>query len=398
MGLSMKERKPVIREFAAHYRAAKTKAEKSKALDDFIAATGYNRKYAIGVLGSEGKTKLLRLNGKLLKVSVTHRTGKKRVYAKCYGLDVAACVVKLWEFFKGMCGKRLVPLIRANIAVLTREPRFAITPEIRGKLLNISRSTVERILKGERKKHRLKGTSTTKPGSLLRNHILVKVFWPWDEQKPGFCEIDTVSHDGGNASGEYCFTLTVTDVATQWTEERALKNKAHRWVRQAMDDVYASFPVPLKGIDSDNGGEFINTAMKTWCEQREVTFTRTRSYHKNDNCYGEQKNGDVTRKTVGYARYTNEEALAAVYRILNPLLNYFYPCTKLIDKTRDAAGKTRKVYDSPATPYERLLVRDDVSEEAKKRLTVQRKRLNIVRLRDALDEAVDQLLKTAQRY
>jgi hypothetical protein len=398
MGLSMKERKPLTREFAIRYRAANIKVEKSKILDDFISATGYNRKYAIGMLGSEGKTKLLLLNGKPVKARITHKTRKKRVYTKRYGPDTAACVVRLWDFFKGMCGRRLVPLIRANIAVLARERRFGITPHIRQQLLKISRATVERILKGERKKYRLKGQSTTKPGSLLKRQIPVKVFWPWDEQKPGFCEIDTVSHDGGTFSGEFCFTLTVTDIATQWTEERALKNKAHRWVRQAMDEVYASFPVPLKGIDSDNGGEFINTAMKAWCEQQEITFTRTRSYHKNDNCYVEQKNGDVVRKTVGYARYTNEEALAAVYRILNPLLNYFYPCTKLVDKTRDEKGKTRKVYDQPATPYERLLARDDVSEEVKERLKAGRKRLNIVRLQDALMEAVDQLLQTAQRY
>ena len=398
MGLSMKERKPVTREFAVRYRAAGTKTEKSRILTDFVSASGYNRKYAIGILGSEGKTKLLRLNGKLVKARITHHTGKKRVYEKYYGPDVAVCVVRLWEFFKGMCGKRLVPLIRTNIAVLARDPRFGMTQDIRGKLIRISCSTVERILKGERKRRRVKGTSTTKPGSLLKNQIPVKVFWPWDEQKPAFCEIDTVSHDGGSASGEYCFTLTVTDIATQWTGERALKNKAHRWVRQAMDDAVASFPVPLKGIDSDNGSEFINTAMKTWCEQREITFTRTRSYHKNDNCYVEQKNGDVVRKTVGYARYTNEGALAAVYSVLNPLLNYFYPCTKLVDKIRDASGKTRKVYDQPATPYERLLARDDVSEEVKERLKARRKRLNIVRLQDALDEAVDQLLKTAQRY
>jgi transposase InsO family protein len=394
----MKERRPLTREFAVRYRAARSKAEKSRILTGFVSASGYNRKYAIGILGSEGKTKLLRLGGELVKARITGHTGKKRVYNKRYGPDVAVCVARLWEFFKGMCGKRLVPLIRANIAVLSRDPRFEITPEIRGKLVQISRSTVERMLTGERKKQRIKGTSATKPGALLKRQIPVKVFWPWDEQKPGFCEIDTVSHDGGNASGEYCFTLTVTDIATQWTEERSLKNKAHRWVREALDEVYASFPVPLKGIDSDNGSEFINTAMKAWCEQREITFTRTRSYHKNDNCYVEQKNGDVVRKTVGYARYTNEEALAAVYRFLNPLLNYFYPCTKLVDKTRDTSGKTRKVYDQPTTPYERFLARDDVSEEVKKRLKEHRKRLNIISLQDALDQAVDQLLKTAQRY
>jgi transposase InsO family protein len=353
----MHERKPLTRDFAVRYRTAKTKAEKSKILTDFTSITGFNRKYAIGILNSEGKTTLLHLNGKFVKAHIAHKTRKKRIYEKRSGPDVAACVIRLWEFFKGMCGRRLVSLLRVNIADLARESRFGITPEIRRKLEQISRSTVERILKEERKKRRLKGTSTTKPGSLLRNQIPVKVFWPWDEQKTGFCEIDTVSHDGGNASGEYCFTLTVTDVATQWTEEWTLKNKAHRWVTEAMDEVYASFLVPLKGIDSDNGGEFINTAMKNWREQRKITFTRSRSYHKNDNSYVEQKNGDVVRKTVGYARYVNEEALAAVYCVLNPLLNYFYPCTKLIDKTRDAQGKTRKVYDQPASPYERLFYR-----------------------------------------
>jgi hypothetical protein len=394
----MKEKRPITREFAIQYRAATSKAEKSRILTGFTTATGFNRKYAIGILNGEGRTKLLRLDGTLVKVHITHRTGKKRVYEKRYGPDVAACVIRLWEFFRGMCGKRLVPLIRANITALARDPRFQISREIRRLLVRISRSTVERILKGERKKRRLKGRSTTKPGSLLKHQIPVKVFWPWDEQKPGFCEIDTVSHDGGTASGEFCFTLTVTDIATQWTEERALKNKAHRWVKEAMDDVDASFPVPLRGIDSDNGGEFINIAMKTWCEQREISFTRTRSYHKNDNCYVEQKNGDVVRKTVGYARYTNEGALAAVYQVLNPLLNYFYPCAKLVDKTRNAQGKTKKVYDQPATPCQRLLAREDVPQEVKDQLMVQRKRLNIVRLQDALEEAVDQLLQSAQRY
>jgi hypothetical protein len=157
MGLSMKERKPITREFVVRYRAAKTKAEKSRIFTDFTIATAFNRKYAIGILGSEGRTMLLRLDGKLLQARVTHKTGKKRVYEKRYGPDVAACIIRLWEFFRGMCGKRLVPLVRTNIASLAADPRFRITPEIRRKLVQISRSTVERILKGERKKRRGKG-------------------------------------------------------------------------------------------------------------------------------------------------------------------------------------------------------------------------------------------------
>jgi hypothetical protein len=148
MGLSMKEKRPIIREFAVRYRAARTKAEKSGILTEFTTVSGFNRKYAIGILGSEGKTKLLRMDGKLVKARITHKTGTKRVYQKRYGPDVAACVIRLWDFFKGMCGRRLVPLVRANIATLAADSRFHITPEIRRELAQISRSTVERMLKG----------------------------------------------------------------------------------------------------------------------------------------------------------------------------------------------------------------------------------------------------------
>jgi hypothetical protein len=227
---------------------------------------------------------------KPVKAHIIHKTGRKRVHEKRYGPDTAACVIRLWEFFRGMYGKRLVPLLRANIIVLATNPRLHITPDIPGTDKPFSRG----ILKGERKKRQF-----------LKYQIPGKVFWPGNEQRADFCETDTVSPDGGNTLGEFAdlwsgFTLTITDIATPWTEERTLKNKTHRWVRQAMDEVFASFPVPLMDINRDSGGEFINTAMKTWHEQREITFTRTRSYHKNDTCYVEQKNGDVVRKTVGY--------------------------------------------------------------------------------------------------
>jgi hypothetical protein len=178
MGLSVKERRPITREAASRCRAAKGKAAKSEILDGFINTAGYNRKYAVGILNGGGKTKLLRLDGKPVKARITHRTGRKRIYEKRCGPDAAACVIRLWEFFRGMCGKRLVPLLRANITAPAADPRFRITPEIRGKLVRISRSTAERMLKGERKKRRLKRRSAAKPGSLLKHHIPVKAFQP----------------------------------------------------------------------------------------------------------------------------------------------------------------------------------------------------------------------------
>jgi hypothetical protein len=270
-----------------------------------------------------------------------------------------------------------------------------INTEVQAKLLTISRSTIERILRTERKARKAKGSCSTKPGTLLRNQIPIKVFWPWDDQKPGFTEIDTVSHDGGNASGEFCSTLTVTDICDQWTVNIALKNKAQRWVKEAMDNTRLYFPVPLKGIDSDNGSEFINKTLQAWCEKYHINFTRSRSYHKNDNCYVEQKNDDRVRKTVGYGRISGEKAynaLVLVYKYLNPLGNFFYPCKKLISKQR-VNSKTKKVYDKPITPFQRIMERDDVSPEDKQKLANEKSCYNIVQLQDALDSAVDKLLK-----
>jgi transposase InsO family protein len=197
-----------------------------------------------------------------------------------------------------------VPLLRANLDAISRKRRFRITPEIHKKLATISRSTVERLLTEERKKHKLKGKSTTKKGALLKNQIPVRKFWAWDEKQPGFCEIDTVSHDGGGETNpHYAWTLTATDVrpkvcALCRTEVRAIKNKAQKWAMEAADDIYRAFPVPIKGFDSDSGGEFINQYFMKYCEERKINFTRGRARHSNDNCFVEQKNGDVIRKTV----------------------------------------------------------------------------------------------------
>ena len=364
MGLSMASRKELARETAPRYRAEKVKAEKIRILTEFVENTGWTRKYAITILNSEGKTKLKWIDGKLVKLKITHKTKQKRKRERYYDADVAAMLIKLWNYFNQMGSERLLPLIRQNIDCLhgDAKKRFVMSDIVYDKLLKISRPTAERILKPVRQKQKIRGTCSTKRGSLLRSQIPVKVYWPWDDQKPGFCEIDTVSHDGGNASGRFCYTLTVTEIAHQWTLDYALLNKEQKWVLESLDECRLSFPVPLKGIDSDNGGEFINSALKKWCDDNHIDFTRSRPYHKNDNCYVEQKNFDRVRKNVGYARFEDipmRDALAVVYRYLNPLGNYFYPCKKLIDKRR-IENKTKKVYDKPQTPYERILTDKNV--------------------------------------
>jgi hypothetical protein len=403
MGFDMAEKKKIRAEFAKQYRKAK-KNEKTKILDEYLKLLGGgNRKYAIYTLNREGKKQVRFIGGEKVNVIISSTTRKKRTYKKYYDEDVAKVLIELWKFFRFICGERLVPLLRANIDVISRKKRFRISAEVKKKLSTISRSTVERLLTKERKKHKIKGKSTTKKGTLLKNQIPVRRFWAWDEKQPGFCEIDTISHDGGGEfNSHHAWTLTATDVALCWTEVRALKNKAQKWTLEAADNIRKNFPVPIKGFDSDSGGEFINHYFKNYCDEHKINFTRGRARHSNDNCYVEQKNGDVVRKTVEHFRYEGDEAVAAlekVYSYLNPLTNYFYPTKKTIDKKTLPNGKVKKIYEKQLkTPYERVLEHPEVSDENKKRLKKIKASLDIVNLQENLEKACEELFYIATKF
>ena len=402
MGFTMAEKNKIRAEYAKRYRKAK-KTEKTKILDEYLKLLDRgNRKYAIFILNREGKKQLRLIDGKNVNVVISSTVRKKRAYQKYYDDEVAQVLIKLWKFFRYICGERLVPLLRANLDAISRKQRFRMSRKVKQKLSTISRSTVERLLTKERKKHKLKGKSTTKKGTLLKNQIPVRVFWAWDDKKPGFCEIDTLSHDGGGEiTPYYAWTVTATDVALDWTEVRALKNKAQRWLLEAASDIYDAFPVPILGVDSDGGSEFINQYFKKWCDERRITFTRGRSHHSNDNCFVEQKNGDVVRKTVGYARFEGDEVLSAlkkVYSYLNPLINYFYPTKKLIAKNKLPNGKIKKVYEKELkTPYQRLLEHPDVSDIFKTRARKIKDNLDIVYLQENLETACDELDRVSSK-
>jgi hypothetical protein len=402
MGFTMAEKRNIRAEYAKRYRRAQ-KAEKTRILDEYLKLLGKgNRKYEIYALNREGKKQLRLAGTNYANVEISSARRKKRIYKKYYDDEVAEVLVKLWKFFRYICGERLVPLIRANLDAISGKRRFGINTEIKKKLATISRATVERLLTGERRKHTLKGKSTTKKGSLLKNQIPVRVFWAWDEKQPGFCEIDTVSHDGGGAIGpDYAWTLTITDVALCWTEARALRNKARKWTMEAADDIYGVFPVPIRGMDSDGGSEFINWHFKKWCEARRVTFTRGRSHHCNDNCFVEQKNGDVIRKTVGYFRFEGDLALTAlenVYSFLNPLINYFYPTKKCVAKKTLPNGKVKRIYEKQLkTPFERVLEHKAISDEDKNKVKKIKEKLDIVTLQENLEKACDELEYIAGR-
>ena len=259
------------------------------------------------------------------------------------------------------------------------------------------------MLRSERKKYELKGRSHTKPGTLLKHQIPIRTFSEWDEDRPGFGELDLVGHDGGVAAGDFCQTLDLTDIATTWTETEAVRNKAAVHVFAAIQEVKIRLPFDLLGIDSDNGSEFINTNLENYCRTEEITFTRSRPYRKNDNCYVEQKNWSVVRRAVGYARFDTDEQLDLLnelYRHLRLYTNYFMPSMKLIERTR-IGSQVRKKYDSAQTPYRRVLASPHISDEVKQNLRTQYEILNpaelkrrIGRLQSKLDKSVSTLKRS----
>ena len=395
MELSLKDRQKLTRVTARKYRTAK-KREKTKILDTFIEQTNYGRKYAIHILANEGKVKLVR---KKLKVVVTHGVKKKRVYPVIYGKDVFAALEPIWEAFNYQCGKLLAPFLNANIDSIVKEPAFTCEKEVLNKLRKISAATIDRLLKKTKAKMKIKGTSGTKPAKgHIKSQISVMSHFQCKEQGPGVWQIDLVQHDGGNASGEFCYTLTITEVNTPWTVHYALKNKAFKWVFEALNHAVSVLPLPVLILHPDNGSEFINNALLAWCKEKGITLTRSRGNKKNDNCFVEQKNWASFRKIVGYARFCGDQgvkALQDIYTHYDKLLNFFYPCQKLLSKER-IGSKVKKTYDKPCSPFDRAIASSDFSMEIKKCLISQKNRINLMSEMEQMQKAIDRLPSLAE--
>jgi hypothetical protein len=208
-------------------------------------------------------------------------------------------------------------------------------------------------------------------------------------------EIDLVGHEGGDSSGDFCQSLDVTDVCTGWTETRAVQNKAQVWVFKALTDIRKALPFQLLGIDSDNGGEFINNELYRYCIKERITFTRARPTRKNDSCFVEEKNYSVVRRNVGYRRYDTPEELAVLnelYEYLRLYTNFFLPTMKLVSKER-IGSRVKKVYDLPATPYKRVLASRDVKQGDKNRVRKIYNALNPAQLKRSITSLQEKLLR-----
>jgi len=326
--LDIRNKKQITAEIQERYKKASRK-QKKVILDEFVALTGYNRNYAsrvlrqyygklIGSIGS-GKRKIRYVIGKDKR--------SKRDRKRFYGDDVTEALKKIWTILDMPCGKRLAPFLPEIIFKLETFSEIEMKSATKQKLLKVSASTIDRLLKPIKEKLRIgKGKSFTKPGTLLKHQIPIKTFSDWDDSAPGYLEADLVGHEGGNMQGDFCFSINFVDVATSWDEPVAIKNKAQIWVTNATDKVRGRLPFEILGIDSDNGSEFINNHFLKYCRDHKITFTRSRSYKKNDSCFIEQKNYSVIRRAVGYLRYDTDEELGILnelYGYLRLYINYF---------------------------------------------------------------------------
>jgi hypothetical protein len=348
---------------ALHPRYLKaSRREKGRILHEFVEVTGYNRNYAKHLL-LHGPCAP---SGRLDRRTGTrrHAGGRPTLYA---GTVVQALHVAA-EATGWICGKRLVGVLPELVAALEQEGALSLFADERKALLCMSAATIDRKLARARATHKPKGVCTTKPGTLLRSQVPIRTYTPWDEQQPGFLEIDLVAHCGQSTEGTYLCTLNCVDVPTGWTECVAVANKGQAAVFEALQLVRRRLPFPLLGIDSDNGGEFINDHLIRYCQREKITFTRCRPYKKNDQAHIEQKNGSVVRQLVGYDRYTTSAALAQlgrVYELARLYVNAYLPVMKRVGKERvGSSSKTKKHYDTPTTPYKRALAAGVLSSEA----------------------------------
>jgi hypothetical protein len=360
-----------------------SREEKGKMLDEFTQVTGLHRKAVIRLLHR------LRHPG----------AGKRRGRPRKYGVGAAEALRVVWEASDRLCSKRLQPFLPEMVKVLRQhgEQRFDAATE--GQLCRMSPATIDRLLRPSRRLGGRRGLTTTRPVSLLKRSIPIRTFADWQENKPGFLEIDLVAHCGESAEGFYLNTLCAVDVASSWSECLPVWGKGQMRVKTAVHRLRQRLPFTLLGVDSDNGSEFINQCFYTYCCQERITFTRSRSYKKNDSCHVEQKNGNVVRRLVGYDRYTSRAAYQCLERFYDSVrlyMNFFQPTMKLVSKTRHGA-KVNKVYDTARTPYQRLLEAGMLTIAKQQELAATYHGLNPVLLLKQINSNLEQLWRLAQR-
>ena len=345
--IDMAARRQVTNKLRTQYRRA-SRVDKSKILDRVVATTGMGRSTARRMLtGPRLPDPAGQVDGRTLR-------------PRGFSDDARALLEHVWALMGMPCGKYLVVMLELWLPLLAKagdlDQPFA-TDAALAELNAMSAATVDRYLKPVRDRMRIKGVSTTKPSPLLRNSITIRTCADEAPDKPGVIEADTVAHCGPTLIGEFARTLTMTDVVIGWTENCSIRNNAAKWITDGIEALQERFPFDLVIFDSDCGGEFINHEVAAWLQARDIAQTRSRPYQKNDQAHVESKNNHVVRKHAFYWRYDTPEELELLnrlWRLISLRLNFFTPTKKAVGHTTTADGRKKRIYDKPATPWQRL--------------------------------------------
>ncbi len=359
----MASRREITKKYARAYASA-TKKDKGGMLDELVGVTGWSRANARRAIAAAGLRK------------GTAKAVVRKPRAPTYGYDTLKVLIVVWTLIGEPCGKYLAPIMASTLAQLEAfgeldQVSHRLTETVREQLVVMSPATIDRMLRPTRRARYPAAKSATRPGATLRSSIGVRQAMDEMEQAPGFFEIDLVAHCGHTLKGEHAWTLTVTDVYLGWTENVAIRNRAHSRVVAAIEEIVGRLPYPMVGLDCDNGGEFINHALVGWCADRTIFMTGARAHTSNDNAHVEQKNGDIVRKSAFRYRYDTVEELALLNELwgyVNLRKNLFLPTRKANGWRTTKAGRNARTYDEPRTPYQRLIESGELTDEQARRL------------------------------
>ena len=383
--MSQESRREVLARMVERY-GGRSREGRSRLLDEVCELCGYGRKYAIKLLG--GKTPM---------AGAGRRRGGPR---RRYGGAEKPALKAIWLSAEQPCGKRLQAAVPLWLPDYERE-KGSLEAEVRGRLLQMSAATMDRLLAPCRVSLGKRARCGTRPGTLLRKQIPIRTEH-WDVSGPGWLEADTVAHCGESMAGDFCWSVTLTDVHTQWTETRAIWNRGQYAVQQRIAQVEATLPFAILGFDSDNGGEFINWHLADYFRLRKeaVAFTRSRAYRKNDNARVEQKNWTHVRQLVGYGRLADPvqaELLNELYvQEWNLFRNFFCPVMKHL-RTEVEGSRKKRVYDKPATPFERLKASAGIAPEQIAQLEALKATLRPFELKRRIEKKLRRVLKPSAR-
>lgn len=376
--MNMESRKQYLGVLRERYLRAKAKKEKGQILDEYCHNTGQARKYVI----------------RKIQPGLDLRPKPRRKRKQTYDGQVIAPLAKVWEIFDCPCGQRLKPIMEVELDRLRHLGEVVVSNDVALKLRKMSSATIDRKLKHQREVlHLLRSKGGLKPGSLLKRKIPIRLT-EWDTSKTGYNEMDLVIHCGASTFGDYGATLSITEVSSGWWEGEAIMGKSQESTLSALEKTRERTPYDWKGVDSDNGSEFINGIMSRYCSREKLEFTRSRPSRKNDNAYIEQKNWTHVRKILGYLRYDTFAELTIINELyrgdLRLYKNFFQPVMKLVSKER-IGGSVKGKYDTPKTPYQRLMDSGQISEQTMKQLETAYLSLNPAQLKRSIDTKVDKL-------